>query len=225
MAGSGGVSRAYDRSSAQKLAFAAIHTCTVAICTWLAFGPMDWPNPTRAGILAICAILYWLRHCVTLFVLLKRQVAFSEVLGLSVFIAIFEIGFLLLGAGIFAGGPQPFGALDWVAIGLVLTGSFLNSGSELQRWHWKKNPAMKGRCYTEGLFKYSMHINYFGDAVLFTGWAMLAASIFAWGIPVFVIAGFVFFHIPALDAYLAKRYGAEFDAYASKTAKFIPFVY
>ena len=54
---------------------------------------------------------------------------------------------------------------------------------------------------------------------------MLAASLFAWTIPIFVTAGFVFFHIPVLDTYLSKRYGAEFDEYATKTAKLVPLVY
>jgi protein-S-isoprenylcysteine O-methyltransferase Ste14 len=70
-----------------------------------------------------------------------------------------------------------------------------------------------------------MHINYFGDSVLFTGWAILAASVFAFSIPVLMIAMFVFVHIPPLDAYLAQRYGDEFKDYAAKTAKFVPFVY
>jgi hypothetical protein len=86
MADSGGVNRDYDRSFSQKLSFALIHACIVATCIWLAFGSIDWPNPMRARLLALCAILYWARHCVTLFVLLKRQVAYSEVFGLSVFI-------------------------------------------------------------------------------------------------------------------------------------------
>ena len=225
MTDSGGVSRDYDRSFSQKLAFILIHACIVVTCIWLAFGPIDWPNPTRARLLAFCAILYWARHCVTLFVLLKRQVAYSEVFGLSAFIAVFEIGFVLLGAGILDDVPTPLVAMDWVAFALILLGSYLNTGSELQRWRWKKQPASKGHCYTGGLFGSATHINYSGDSVLFIGWAMLAASLFAWTIPIFVTAGFVFFHIPALDTYLSKRYGAEFDEYATKTAKLVPLVY
>lgn len=225
MANSGGVKRSHDRSFSQKLTFAFIHGCIVLICIWLAFGAFDWPDPTRARILAFCAVLYWIRHCLTLFVLLKRQLAYSEVFGLSLFIAFFEIGFLLLGAGVVSNEHLQLPSLDWIALGLVVFGSFLNTGSELQRWRWKKQPSSKGRCYTQGLFGYSMHINYFGDTVMFTGWAILAASIFAWSIPVFVTASFVFFHIPALDEYLAKRYGAQFEEYDNKTVKFIPFVY
>lgn len=224
MASTGGVNRNHDRSFSQKLTFALIHAGIVAICLWLALGEIEWLNPMRARLLAFCAILYWVRF-LTLFVLLKRRVEYSEVFGLSLFMAIFEIGFLLLGAGIFAADPSPLGVMDWIAVAFVLLGSYLNTGSELQRWKWKKKPSTKGLCYTEGLFRYSMHINYFGDTVLFIGWAILAASIFAWSIPIFVTAGFVFFHIPALDTYLSKRYGPEFDEYAKKTAKFIPFLY
>ena len=225
MSDTGGVNRDHIQSYSQKITFALIHACIVATCIWLAFGSIDWPNPMRARLLALCAILYWARHSVTLFVLLKRQVAYSEVFGLSVFMAVFEIGFVLLGAGILADAPTPIGGMDWVAIALVLLGSYLNTGSELQRWQWKKKPSSKGHCYTGGLFKYATHINYFGDSVLFAGWAMLAASLFAWSIPVFVTAGFVLFHVPALDTYLSKRYGVEFDEYAAKTAKLVPFIY
>ncbi|MDE0969395.1 MAG: DUF1295 domain-containing protein [Octadecabacter sp.] len=225
MADSGGVNRDHNRSFSQKLTFALIHACIVATCIWLAFGSIDWPNPMRARLLAFCAILYWARHCVTLFVLLKRHVAYSEVFGLSVFIAVFEIGFVLLGGGILANAPTQLGSLDGIAFAFVLLGSYLNTGSELQRWQWKKKLSSKGHCFNEGLFGYATHINYSGDSVLFAGWAMLAASMFAWGIPIFVTAGFLFFHVPALDAYLSKRYGVEFDEYAAKTAKLLPFIY
>lgn len=222
---SGGINREHGRSVAPKLVFAALHAGIVIICIWLAFGDWGWPDQARTQILAFCAVLYGLRHLVTLFVLLKREVGLSEVLGLSAFIALFEIGFILLGAGLISGEPTPFGWLDWVGLGMVLFGSFLNTGSEVQRWMWKKKPSSKGRCYTKGLFRFSMHINYFGDSVLFTGWAILASSIFAWPIPIFITASFVFFHIPPLDDYLAKRYGDEFKAYDDKTAKLVPFLY
>ncbi|WP_246059085.1 DUF1295 domain-containing protein [Shimia litoralis] len=221
----GGVDRAHDNSVGIKVIFAVLHGCVVTICLWLAFGGIVWPDPIRAKVLATAAVLYWLRHMITLFVLLQRKVALSEGLGLTAFIAIFEIGFLLLGAGVISGKATPFGVWDGVGLALLGIGSFLNTASELQRRRWKKRPASKGRCYTGGLFGYAMHINYFGDSILFTGWAILAASIWAFSIPALMTYLFIFYHIPPLDAYLADRYGDEFRVYAKKTAKFVPFLY
>lgn len=220
----GGVNRTHAPSLAPKLAFAALHAAILAICGYLAFG-LDWPDPIRAGLLFAAAALYFARHLITLFVLLKRRVDYSEAIGLSAFMALFEIGFLLLGAGLLSGTAKPLGPLDALAAVLILVGSYLNTGSELQRHIWKRDPAHKGKCYTGGLFAHSMHINYFGDSVLFTGWALLTASWLAAPIPLFITASFVVFHIPALDAYLADRYGDAFKAYASRTAKFVPYIY
>jgi len=225
MANSGGVDRGHDPSVGPKLAFSILHGLPVGVGIWLAFGGFDWPDPLRARLLAALAALYFLRQVFTLFVLLQRRVQMSEVLGLVGFIALFEIGFLLLGAGAVSGVATPFGAVDWLGLALLLFGSFLNSWSEFQRWQWKRQPDAHGKCYTGGLFAYSMHINYFGDSVLFTGWAILAASAIAWPVPILITLGFVFLHIPALDAYLAQRYGDGFADYASRTPKFVPFVY
>lgn len=221
----GGVDRAHDRSLGPKLTFALLHGTIVAICFWLAFGGFDWADPTRAKILALAAALYFLRHMITLFVLLQRRVELSEGLGLTLFIAVFEIGFLLLGAGALSGEATPPSLWDGLGVALLLLGSYLNTGSELQRRAWKKRPSSKGKCYTGGLFAYSMHINYLGDSILFTGWALLTASLWAFSIPALMTFMFIFYHIPPLDAYLADRYGDPFKAYAAKTAKFLPFVY
>ena len=89
----GGVDRGHDHSFGPKLIFALLHGTIVVICLWLAFGTFEWTNPTRAKILALAAALYFLRHLVTLFVLLQRKVELSEALGLTAVMAIFEIRF------------------------------------------------------------------------------------------------------------------------------------
>jgi steroid 5-alpha reductase family enzyme len=115
--------------------------------------------------------------------------------------------------------------LDFVAIVLYLVGSYLNTGSELMRSIWKKDPSHKGKLYIEGLFKFSMHINYFGDSLLFSSFAFLTRSVWAFVIPVLMIVLFVFMHIPTLDKYLEQKYGDEFRRYASRTKKLVPFIY
>jgi protein-S-isoprenylcysteine O-methyltransferase Ste14 len=234
----GGVARAHGASFPQKILFAILHGLIVAACGWLVLAggfatvrdALDLPanaftNRGQAMLVWGCGVLYFCRHMLTLFVLLKRQIRYSEAIGLSVFFAVFHIGFCLLAAdpGIWGTWHAPWSVYG--AVVLVLAGSVLNSGAEMQRHLWKKNPANKGHCYTDGLFRYSAHINYFGDAVLFFGWALLSQSVFALAVPVFITVSFIMFHIPALDGYLQQRYGQEFSRYAGKTAKFVPFLY
>jgi protein-S-isoprenylcysteine O-methyltransferase Ste14 len=70
-----------------------------------------------------------------------------------------------------------------------------------------------------------MHINYFGDVVLFTGFAILTHNFFILLIPLLIILNFVLFYIPAMDRYLNSKYGEEFREYAKNTKKLIPLVY
>ncbi len=237
MAKQGGVSREHDRSALPKLVFFVLHAAIVGFGLWLLrFGGWEWigarlghswalSDPARGLILLACAALYMVRHAITLFYLLARRVLWSEVFGLLAFIGLIEIGFLLLGAGAFRSIPVPFGWLDLLAAVLVGWGSYLNTASEVQRKLWKRDPNNKGHCYTGGLFARAMHINYFGDMAMFTGWALFTASPWALIVPALMTGMFVFMHIPALDAYLDKRYGEEFRAYAATTKKLIPFVY
>ena len=228
------LSRVHARSTVQKAVFWGLHMGIVAFAVWLALlgglerltgGAWSFGDPVRARILVLCALLYALRHFLTLFYLLMRQVAWGEVFGLLAFMALFEIGLLLVGGGAFHASPIPLGGLDMVALGLLLVGSYLNTFSEIQRKWWKADAANKGHCYTQGLFRHSMHINFFGDMVLFTGWCLFTHTAWTLALPLLMSAMFVFLHIPGLDRYLADRYGVEFTAYAAKTKKLIPFVY
>ena len=105
------------------------------------------------------------------------------------------------------------------------SGPILNTGSEYGRHRWKRDPANKGKLYTEGLFRHAMHINYFGDSLLFSGFALLTTSLWALLVPAIMTLGFVFQHVTTLDRYLADRYGAAFETYAGETKKLIPYVY
>ena len=115
-----------------------------------------------------------------------------------------------------------------LAIVLYVVGSGFSTIGEYQRYVFKKQPANKGKLMTGGLWSLTMHANYFGDTLLFTGWTLassgLAVSWTWWAVPV-MTALFVFMHIPGLDEYLADRYPKEFPKYAASTAKFIPYIY
>ncbi|UCG54603.1 MAG: hypothetical protein JSV32_08525 [Dehalococcoidia bacterium] len=70
-----------------------------------------------------------------------------------------------------------------------------------------------------------MHINYFGDVVFFSGFAILTYNLLMLLIPLLITLNFILFYIPAMDRYLDSRYGEEFKEYARNTKKLIPLVY
>ena len=69
------------------------------------------------------------------------------------------------------------------------------------------------------------HPNYLGDILWALGWALMTRNAWALLIPIVAASGFVFMFIPQLSAYLAERYGAQFDDWASATKRLVPFVY
>jgi protein-S-isoprenylcysteine O-methyltransferase Ste14 len=223
----------YDRSLAPRLFSIALHLAAAVFVGWLLVGGglesinawrgKDWPLalPLRRWLLFGCALVYFLRVVVTTFYLLKRKMGWGEAVLIGVFVSAVHILFAYLGGT----DAHRLGPVAVVAVLLYVLGSYLNTGSELQRKWWKERPENKGRLYTGGLFQYSQHVNYFGDALLFTGYALVTGSAWALLVPLVMIAGFVFFNIPELDGHLRTHYGAEFEQYARRTRKFVPYVY
>lgn len=119
----------------------------------------------------------------------------------------------------------PIGSLDYLAGVLVLSGTFLNTWPEIQRMRWKKQAGHQGRLYTQGWFSYVRNVNYLGDCLWATGWAMASSFEYMLWVPLVIVAVFVFMYIPEKESYLAKRYANEWLAYEARTVKLFPFVY
>ncbi|MBK7408109.1 MAG: DUF1295 domain-containing protein [Saprospirales bacterium] len=120
---------------------------------------------------------------------------------------------------------QPIDGLDYFAIAIFVLGCVLNSGGEILRHQWKKKPENKGKIYTQGFFKYSRHINYFGDILWVTAYALMTKNLWSATIPIFLFAFFAFYNAPKLDEYLKEKYGKDYEEYAKKTKMLIPFLY
>jgi steroid 5-alpha reductase family enzyme len=220
-------------STLPKLVLAVLHGGTVVAVAWLLFGGglahlAGWlgmtprlASPLRRGLLLGAAGVYFLRTLATTFVFLKRRMGWAEISTIAVWIGVLHLVFAFLG------GRQSaaVGLVEIGAVLLYLSGSYLNSGSEWQRHLWKQQPEHQGQLYVQGLFRYAMHINYFGDVVLFAGWALLTGYLLLLVVPLLMLFGFVFVNIPALDHYLGERYGESFKTYAAQTRKLIPFLY
>lgn len=74
--------------------------------------------------------------------------------------------------------PEPgyLTLLDWAGISLWTIGFLVESVSDWQLTQFKKHPENKGKLYTSGLWKYTRHPNYFGEAVLWWGFVLIAFS-------------------------------------------------
>lgn len=207
-----------DSSTLPRLAMIGMHLAGVLVATGLL---TDGPLTPRRIALLVCAWIYFARVLATSLVFLKRKVGWAEAVQVGPFLFLIQVFLAWLGAR----ASVPWGALDTLALVLYGVGSFLNSGSELQRMAWKARPENSGHLYTGGLFRLSRHVNYFGDVVLFTGFALLTRSPWALLVPVVMALMFVFLHIPTLDRYLRERYGDEYVEWTRRSKKLVPFLY
>lgn len=178
-------------------------------------------NLITREIIFVFSLIVFARMSFTLVYLLKRHIPWEESVSVPMAFALYYIGYALLGYNRMSAINWP----DYFAIGLFLTGCAFNTVSEIQRHFWKKRPENKGKLYTKGLFRYSMHINYFGDVLWVSAYAIVTRNWYSIFIPVFLLSFFIFYNIPQLDAYLASKYGIEFEEYKINTRNLIPFIY
>jgi protein-S-isoprenylcysteine O-methyltransferase Ste14 len=224
----------YRRAIAPRLFLTLVHLAAAGVVAWLLLGGglqvlaawrcATWPlaSPERRWLRVGCALVYFLRVNITVSYLVQREFGWGEATIIGAWIAFIHVLFAYLG------GTNPkaiSSAVVTIALVLYGAGSVLNTGSELQRKWWKDRSENRGRLYTQGLFRYATHINYFGDELLFTGYALFTGIAWALLVPLVMAAGFVFFNIPQLDKHLHDHYGSDFEIYAGRTKIFVPFIY
>jgi len=181
-------------------------------------------NAVRGGprrtVLLLFSVIAFLRLGFMMLFLLKRKIPWAESIDIPFAFALYYLGFSLLALPT----HLPLDGIDAIGIALFLFGSGINTTAEVLRDRWKKDPVNRGKLYTSGLFAYSRHINYFGDLLWVSGYAVLTRNWYAALIPTFLFCFFAFYNIPKLEAYLRHRYPGFAD-YAKRTKRFIPFVY
>lgn len=132
---------------------------------------------------------------------------------------------LPLQAAISAVFPNHLTALDAAAIGVWTAGFFFEAIADLQLTRFKADPANRGKVMTRGLWRYTRHPNYFGDALVWWGLWLFAAATGAW----WTAVG------PALMTFLLLRVSGVkmleehlretkpgFEAYRRRTSAFLP---
>jgi steroid 5-alpha reductase family enzyme len=223
-----------EHSYATRIICTLLHLVFLAIAGWIYFAggaevisgwfsgePVPAGNLARRVVLFSFGVVLFIRMNLAFFYLLKRKFDWEEFGGVLFALFVYQIVFALLGVW----QNTPIGALDIAAIALFLVGSYFNTGGEWQRKRFKARPENRGRLYTQGLFSYARHINYFGDTLWVTAWAVVTRNIWSFIIPVALAAAFVFAFIPSLEKHLKARYGAQFKSWAEHTKAYIPFIF
>ena len=72
--------------------------------------------------------------------------------------------------------PAQLTILDYVAILVWAVGFFFEAMGDLQLARFKANPANKGKVLNTGVWRYTRHPNYFGDAAQWWGYYLAAAA-------------------------------------------------
>jgi steroid 5-alpha reductase family enzyme len=112
------------------------------------------------------------------------------------------------------------GVLVW-AVGL-----FFEAVGDMQLRRFKSDPANEGRVMSSGLWRYTRHPNYFGDAVVWWGIAIVAAEagVGAFGFIGAAVMTFLLVRVSGvalLEKSLRKR-KPEYEEYVRRTSSFFP---
>lgn len=79
-----------------------------------------------------------------------------------------------------SGFPAILTPLDYFGALLWTFGLLFEATGDLQLMRFKADPANKGKLLTTGLWKYTRHPNYFGEAVLWWGYYIIALASGSW---------------------------------------------
>jgi steroid 5-alpha reductase family enzyme len=117
------------------------------------------------------------------------------------------------------------GVLDLVGIGLWMTGFLFEAIADWQLARFKRDAANRGRVLRTGLWSLSRHPNYFGEALLWWGFGLLALP--TGGLLALIGPAMITFlliqvsGVAMLDAALKERH-PEYAEYIRSTPAFLP---
>jgi len=122
--------------------------------------------------------------------------------------------------------PASWTWLDVLGLALFAIGFFFESVGDLQLARFKADPANKGKVMDRGLWRYTRHPNYFGDATLWWGFGCfaLATSASLWTLVGPVLMTFLIIKVSGV-ALLEKGLGAtkpKYRDYVRRTSAFFP---
>jgi len=134
---------------------------------------------------------------------------------------------LPLQAGAALGAGHGLGPLDAVGGAVWLVGFAFESLGDLQLDRFKADPANRGRVMDHGLWRYTRHPNYFGDATVWWGLGLVAVgagAVAAWGFAGSILDTLLLTRVsgkPVLERDIEQRRPGYRD-YVERTSGFVP---
>jgi len=124
-----------------------------------------------------------------------------------------------------ASPSEKLGITAYIGLLIWLVGFFFEAVGDYQLRKFVKNPENKGKIMSSGLWRYTRHPNYFGEAVMWWGIFLVSLSSLEniWGIVSPITINYLLLFVsgvPLLEKKYMKR--EEFREYAKVTNKFFP---
>jgi steroid 5-alpha reductase family enzyme len=124
------------------------------------------------------------------------------------------------------GAPAPLGHLAAAGLALALIGIAFESVGDWQLVRFKADPANAGKVLDTGLWRFTRHPNYFGDACVWWGLYLIAAEtgVGAWALPGPLLITFLLTRwsgVPTVEGRM-RRKRPDYEAYVQRTSGFIP---
>ncbi len=118
------------------------------------------------------------------------------------------------------------GPLAWIGGALWLVGLFFEVVGDAQLTRFRRDPASAGVVMDKGLWRYTRHPNYFGDACVWWGLALVAAetTVGRWGLIGALVMTVLLRRVSGvtlLEKSLSKR-RQGYDEYVARTSPFLP---
>ena len=123
-------------------------------------------------------------------------------------------------------GDAPLGALAVIGVVVFAVGLAFEAVGDFQLAAFKADPANKGKLMTSGLWRWTRHPNYFGDAAVWTGLTLIAleAPLGPYAIlsPVVMMVFLVFISGKAMTERMMEKKYPDYVDYKRRTSGFIP---
>jgi len=122
--------------------------------------------------------------------------------------------------------PSPLGVVGYIGVTLAVIGILFETFGDLQLSRFKSDPANAGKVMDKGLWRYTRHPNYFGDACVWWGLYLVATETRygIWALPGPLLLTVLLTRwsgVPTTEGRMRKR-KPGYEDYIGRTPAFVP---